>query len=361
MWAERTPWGSKISGPIITIAITFLLSNFRVIPAQAPSYEVVWSYLVPLAIPLLLFQANLVRIISKAGPTLVAYIIGAVGTVIGTVIAYYLLPLGEAGWKLAAIFCATYIGGSVNFAATADTVGLRSGDLLSAGVAADNLLMSLYFIVLFTLPSMGWLQRFFPGQVNYKTSSSIQLDPALNIDKERFRILDLGESLAISAIICALGYSLATTLGIPNTKILLITVLIIILATLFPTYIGSIKGAEKVGVLLMHIFFATIGASANIEIVFRVRPLLFIFAAVILIIHLFFLLLGGWLFKLKLSELAIASNANTGGPTTAAAMAAAKKWPKLVTPAILCGTLGYGTATFIGVALGKFLGGEGLF
>ena len=58
---------------------------------------------------------------------------------------------------------------------------------------------------------------------------------------------------------------------------------------------------------------------------------------------------------IDLAELIIASNANIGGPTTAAAMASSKQWNKLVTPAILCGTLGYVIATFIGVALTKLL------
>lgn len=44
-----------------------------------------------------------------------------------------------------------------------------------------------------------------------------------------------------------------------------------------------------------------------------------------------------------------------GGPTTAAAMAVARRWQNLLIPAILCGTLGYAVATFIGVAVGHWL------
>ncbi|CAN0403644.1 unnamed protein product, partial [Hapterophycus canaliculatus] len=60
----------------------------------------------------------------------------------------------------------------------------------------------------------------------------------------------------------------------------------------------------------------------------------------------------GRLFRLPFRELALASNANVGGPTTAAAMAAAKGWKNLVLPALLTGVLGYATATFIGVGIG---------
>lgn len=54
-------------------------------------------------------------------------------------------------------------------------------------------------------------------------------------------------------------------------------------------------------------------------------------------------------------NIVIASYTNTGGPTTAAAMAVAKKWESLVIPAILCETLGYAIATFIGIGLGYWL------
>jgi uncharacterized membrane protein len=111
------------------------------------------------------------------------------------------------------------------------------------------------------------------------------------------------------------------------------------------------------GAVLMQVFFATIGASAHVGIVLRVGPWLFVFAALILGVHLAVLLIGGKLLRLDLAELVVASNANMGGPTTAAAMAVGRRWPRLVIPAILCGTLGYAVGTFTGVAVGRMLGG----
>ncbi len=129
----------------------------------------------------------------------------------------------------------------------------------------------------------------------------------------------------------------------------------VIVATIFPKQVGTIEGADQIGALLMQVFFVVIGASANLYVVLRVGPILFFFAAVILLVHLIFILTAGKLFKLDLAEIVIASNANMGGPTTAAAMAVARKWKDLVIPAVLCGTLGYAIATFIGVAIGNFL------
>jgi uncharacterized membrane protein len=62
---------------------------------------------------------------------------------------------------LAAVFTATYIDGSMNYVATAKAVGLDDGNLLTASMAADNLMMIFYFLVLFSLPSMHRLRSLF--------------------------------------------------------------------------------------------------------------------------------------------------------------------------------------------------------
>ncbi|MEB3341836.1 DUF819 family protein [Okeania sp.] len=158
------------------MGVTFFLSNLKIIPIDALAYNVVWSFLVSFSIPLLLFQANILQIIRESGRVLIAYFLGALGTVLGTIIAYYLIPIGELNWKLAGVFCATYIGGSVNFFATAQILELNldSGDLLATGTAADNLAMTLLFLLLFTLPSLKWVKQIFPDNNSAQNISFLE-------------------------------------------------------------------------------------------------------------------------------------------------------------------------------------------
>merc|ERR1712176_196305 len=106
----------------------------------------------------------------------------------------------------------------------------------------------------------------------------------------------------------------------------------------------------------MQMFFAASGAAGSIKLVIKSAPSLFLFSILQLTIHFIVLvILGKVILKLPSRELYLASNANVGGPTTAAAMAQAKNWSKLVLPALLIGILGYSIGTVIGLALGPVL------
>ena len=90
---------------------------------------------------------------------LLIFLIGSVGTTVGALGGFFLLHnLFPELYKVAAMFTGTYIGGSVNFVAMADTFG-ASGQMSSQAVVADNLLMALYFFVLIAMPSIAFFRK----------------------------------------------------------------------------------------------------------------------------------------------------------------------------------------------------------
>src|SRR5699024_4761186 len=138
---QKYAWASKISGAIIALIGAMALANFNVIPLESSVYDAVWDYVVPLAIPLLLFQANIKKICQESGRMLTIFLLSAAGTVAGTIVSFMLLkdviPHLD---KLSAMMAGSYTGGSVNLAAMASKFE-APGELVSALVVADNAMM----------------------------------------------------------------------------------------------------------------------------------------------------------------------------------------------------------------------------
>jgi hypothetical protein len=81
------------------------------------------------------------------------FLLGSAATVVSTLVALYMFPLsslGENGWKIAAALCARHIGGAINFVAVAAVTQIDQA-LVSAALAADNLICALYFTALYAL------------------------------------------------------------------------------------------------------------------------------------------------------------------------------------------------------------------
>ena len=106
---------------------------------------------------------------------------------------------------------------------------------------------------------------------------------------------------------------------------------------------------------MMFIFLASVGATADIWQLVAIGPVLFIFASIIIIVHLVILFGIGKILKLDLAELAMASAVCIGGPSSAAALASAKGWRDLLIPGVLAGSFGYAIGSFIGVSVVEWL------
>jgi uncharacterized membrane protein len=354
-WCERFPWGRKYSGVMLLITAAIVLANLRIIPTAAPVYDVVWDTLVPIAIPLLLFEADLKRIVRESGPTLIAFVIGSATVVVGVIVSVALFDLGPKEAELAGIFTGTYIGGGLNFAAVAEATGMQEDSMLTAAIAADQVITNLHFLLIILLPGIAWMARRYP---THHMDNAVMFDA--NSEGEVHRISDLGlaglmMALALAFGLAAAGKLIADLLGMPDYSILVITVLALLLATLAPGQIKKLSGHREAGNVMMFIFLASLGAGADIWELIEIAPVLFLFASVIITVHLVLLFSIGKMLKLDLAELAMASAVCIGGPASAPALASAKGWRDLLIPGLLLGSLGYAVGSFIGVSVVEWL------
>ncbi|MBP3896415.1 MAG: DUF819 family protein, partial [Mogibacterium sp.] len=75
IWLEqRFRWASRITGCVIALLIAMFLSNIGMIPTEAQAYDFVWDYVVPMAIPLLLFNADIRKIWRESGKLIIIYL-----------------------------------------------------------------------------------------------------------------------------------------------------------------------------------------------------------------------------------------------------------------------------------------------
>ncbi len=365
-------WAAKISGCVVAMTIAIIFSNSGILPTESPVYDNVWGFIVPLAIPLLLFKANIKQIWKESGRMVAIFLLSSAGTIAGGILGYFLLKnyIPEL-YKVAAMMAGSYIGGSVNFVAMADAFK-TSAETTSAAVIADNLLMALYFFVLIVIPSIGFFLKHFkhPLVDEQKTANSNDNNAATFWKGRDISLKDIALSIAISFMILLIsdvtanyfsgvfkgeGVLMSVLNGFLGNKYLVMTTLTMLLATYIPKFFNNLGGAQEIGTFFIYIFFVVIGAPASLHLIIEKSPLLLVYCAIMVTVNLIFSLVLGKVFKFTLEEIILASNANIGGPTTAAAMAIAKGWNSLVFPAILVGILGYIIGNYFGLLMGNFL------
>lgn len=377
---EKTRIGALLTGAVWAILFAILASNVGLIPQSSPGYSFVFSYFVPVLIPLFLMKADLKKIFFETGRMTGAFALAALGTVIGAVVAFSLVALpdyeiatGGTTREAGAVgaFIATYIGGSVNYAALVDVTGLGENDpsFVSAATAVDNLFSGLFLAVLAVIPGWNWLASKFAdrdhsaGEVveeegGKATAATIaySITFALIVVALADWLVDMGNAYARAnwapedgCRVLEGGRNMCDVFN--NWRYAIITVLALIPATAFPKTMAKLHGGYEVGIALSFVFFAAIAAGADVVGLVQSAPMLILIIAILLAIHGLVVFGLGSLLRFSMPELITASNAAILGATTAPALAAAKGWKDLVTPGVLVGVFGYAVGTIIATAI----------
>jgi uncharacterized membrane protein len=138
--------------------------------------------------------------------------------------------------------------------------------------------------------------------------------------------------------------------------IVIITALSILLANIASGVLTRMTGGMEIGMAILYMFFAAAAATTDVTQISSLTAWLVVYSGIVAAVHIAFLLLSRYFVKASLAELIIASAAAYTGPANAAGLAAARGWPSLIAPGIVCGLLGYAIATFVALGVVALVG-----
>jgi uncharacterized membrane protein len=386
----RTKVFGALGSALLGILFGMLLSNTGVIPGTSPAYDFLGGPAVSAGIILILLTVD-VRSVASAGPRmLAAFTIGGLGSAVGSSIAALLLAdaIGPETWKLAGQYTATYTGGGVNFAAVGSALD-TSGDLFSAGIAADVTMTAIWMATCLIVPVVFVASRKEGvkdddgARAGGSTGDDVQAggpteaevhagDPTRADDQaERADAAPSLHEMLYSSVgsvdLADLAFMVTVVLGTlwasdwlgsvlaPAPSVLFLTTIALVLAQL--PAVRALRGAGVIGNYLVLLFLASNGAMSVLANIVVIGPPIVYFAALTVGIHGVIIFGIGRLVGLDLPTLAVASQANVGGPASAMALATARGYTDKLLPGVAVGLLGYAAGNYLGFAVAQVVRG----
>lgn len=352
--SRRVP--SSLRGPPTAFLLAAALAQLPVQASVLPS--AVLSY-APVAVALLLLTPPSKN--NRPPPAGVhrAFVIGAFGSTLGAGVAA--ASTTAVGWlspavaaQVAAVFCATYVGGSMNYVAVAASVHLPAR-FIAAGLAADLLLTAIYIAFLFYRGARAAGPRTEPAAVAPDMTvarSSSSGDNEGHVAGRRLFLLEMVAPLAAAGVVClASGAAAAAVPALAGFEVAAVALGAAAIARLRGAK-ALLRRAPEFADAALLLFFAALGAVVRLGEVVAAGPVVLGFGALVLTVHLLVVaIMAHWACGIGTRECLVASNANVGGPTTAAAYAAAMRWADLVAPAVAVGAVGYAVANPLALLL----------
>lgn len=356
LWLEkRFRAFKKLGAGAIAILIGILLSNSGFLPGDSIAYDFLMSQGVSASIVLILLSVD-IRSIKNAGPTMLkAFLLGAIGSALGAMTMSWILrdTIGGESYKLAGQFTGTYVGGGMNFAALGRSFD-TSTHLFSAAIAADVIITAIWLVVCLAAPLL--LNRSNDNELS--TTTSLKSGKSYTLEQSLYRSdgsIKIDHIAVLITIVFGIIW-LSEFLGgiIPALpEILWLTTFVLITAQI--PYVKNISGGAMLGNYLLLLFLACNGAKSVVANIIAVGPAVFYFAVGTIAIHGLFIFGVGWLLKIDGGTLAVASQANVGGSSSALALASARGYTEKILPGIAVGLLGYAIGNYLGLVVGNLM------
>ncbi len=351
--AQVNSLGRKLGSTMVILMLGLLVANVTTWTPEPSAVSWVNGPLTSYAIAELLLAVELRSVLPDARRLLLPFITAVAGTLAAVLLVGLLLSgwLGQSWISLAGLLSATFTGGSLNFVSVARSLEIPPSLLLIA-TAADHVAFTAWFLVSLLIGRGRRQHRPIEAlEANSSASTSINAFALPSFQAVMIGLLWGGGVLLISE---GLGDFLIL-LGVDVPSILVLTTVALIAAQLPRS--DSRSACYGLGLVLIQPFFAVIGLSSSLGVLFGEGLPVLLYAGLVVLVQAIVVLQARRWFRWPLAECLVASQAAVGGPSTALALAGSLERPNLVLPSVAIGLLGYLLGTYVGLALSALLNG----
>ena len=339
----------KYTPPVIYVYFAPMISTtLGITPPTSPVYDCLTRYLLPFALFLLMISIDL-RSIAKLGRVALFMVVaGTVGIIIGGPISLAIFGrwLPDDAWTGFAALSGSWIGGTANMVAIAESVGTPQSAYAP-------------IIVVDTVVGYGWMgvllffsgyQALFDRRTRANTGALDETNArmaALSDERQPLALRDamvmIGMGFAVAVASVFLGARLPS-LGDPTiisstTWTVLIIVTGGLLLSFTPLREYEKVGASTLGYVGLYMLLAGIGAQGDLKAVLE-APVYFVAGAVWIMIHVGVLLVAARIVRAPLFFVATGSMANIGGAVSAPVVAGVYH-PAMAPVGLLMAVAGY--------------------
>jgi uncharacterized membrane protein len=320
----------KITPPVIyAYFVPMISTTLGITPSASPAYDWMVRYLLPTALLLLMITVDLRSLIRLGPMALFMLLAGTTGILLGAPVVLIIFGsvLPPDAWKGLAALSGSWIGGSANMMAIAQSVGTPDA-LLGPIIVVDTVVGYGWMGVL--LLFSGWQHRY-DDKTGARTGAIEETNRRISELNSHRRptdlwhvaaLIGLGMGGAVASI--AIGARLPI-LGDPvivshTTWAVVIVVTAGIVLSFTPVTRLEEVGASRIGFTALYLMMAAVGAQADLRAVLDAPA--FVGAGMLWIgIHVLVLYLAARLVRAPLFFVATASMANIGGPASAPVVA----------------------------------------
>ena len=357
-WLARVNRYAKKLGATMAIIVSgLLISNLSGWQPEAGVSGWVNGPLTSLAIVELLLAVELRRVLPDARRLLAPFLVSVLATVSAVLVGGWLLApwLGADASALAALYTATFTGGTLNFVSVGRSLAIPD-DLFALATAADYVVFTGWFLLSLVIGRDRHAGTLTSTSSDVQTADAQMADAATADAPSASGIAHQLRSWA-SGLLWGVAVMLVTELVLILLRglawdlpaIIVLTTVALLMAQL-PSG-GSRIACYDMGLVLIQPFFAVIGLSTTVGGLFGLGLPVLVYAFLVVAIQALAVLFVRRQQRWALVDTLVASQAAVGGPSTALALASSLGRSSLVLPSVAVGLLGMMIGTYLGLAV----------